>query len=127
MICDVCQQIFVTDDAGALFYACLGIQDVNMPHHGTYQSLKSSVDAGCFICTGLWMVLQRVQQTNTIFKQSLSTGSAGTRPISTLIATRQFAPHCSYGDGDPQCVIRAQLSNISDSFECLLTSTSAPK
>ncbi|KLU87959.1 hypothetical protein MAPG_06949 [Magnaporthiopsis poae ATCC 64411] len=115
MLCRVCQRIFGTGDEDALLLHSRGGTAVS--HHETYQSLQSSADTGCFVCTGLWMALQRAQQKNSNLKQSLSTGSVETRPVSTIFTLLRLSGNYESFGG----LITAQLSNVSDSFKCKLT------
>ncbi|KAF6815047.1 reverse transcriptase domain protein, partial [Colletotrichum sojae] len=53
MICSICQNALSVDDFHAFFITDKGTK----PHHLTYTSLKSSVDAGCYACNRLWACL----------------------------------------------------------------------
>ncbi|KAF6817732.1 hypothetical protein CMUS01_12029 [Colletotrichum musicola] len=53
MICSICQDALLVDDFHAFFIT----DKETKPHHLTYTSLKSSVDAGCYACNRLWACL----------------------------------------------------------------------
>lgn len=53
MICSICQSALSVDDFHAFFITDKGTR----PHHPTYTSLRSSVDAGCYACNRLWACL----------------------------------------------------------------------
>ncbi|KAF6826248.1 heterokaryon incompatibility protein [Colletotrichum plurivorum] len=53
MICSICQDALSVDDFHAFFIT----DKETKPHHLTYTSLKSSVDAGCYVCNRLWACL----------------------------------------------------------------------